>query len=133
MITIHYLKDTVFRDIRWGITDALYAGKSADMTPVERAYAKGWYIPVARVESDDLEKAWKMMQNGVVTESWTLAPPDGVTPLVQPFRHAGDNSSYGWRSASIGDIFELSDGRRFVCAMVGFVEIPHENAPVHID
>jgi hypothetical protein len=86
-----------------------------------------WYVPVAKIEYDDrlsveenLENAYKLLQNGVVTDSWTLSPPDGVDPLVDPITH--DGQQYGHRSMSMGDIITVG-GAQYAVAFAGFVKI----------
>lgn len=85
------------------------------------------YEKVAEVEYDErksvtinLENAYRLLQNGVVTDSWTLSPPDGLTPLVGPHRIGGQD--YGHRSMSIGDLIEYG-GETYVVAMVGFTKV----------
>jgi hypothetical protein len=67
------------------------------------------------------EQAWKWMQNGVVTDSWTLSPPPGLKVLVQPVEHNG--RTYGHRSMDIGDVVEMDDGSFWMCASAGFTRL----------
>jgi hypothetical protein len=111
----------------------LYSNVMTPAAKVQMAAVKmlksivGGYKPVAEFEYDDrksveanLEDAYRTMQNGVVTDSWTLSPPDGLTALVDPINH--DGREYGHRSASMGDIFTV-DGKEYVVASFGFKEV----------
>src|SRR5689334_22963593 len=89
--------------------------------------AEQWYVPVASVEFDgaktieeNLEVAYRLLQNGVVTDSWTLSPPDGVQPLVDPI--SANGQEYGHRSMSIGDIVTLG-GAQYAVAFAGFIKV----------
>jgi hypothetical protein len=86
----------------------------------ERLMAEGVYVAVAEYAGDKLEDAYRLTQNGVVTDSWTLEPPEGLTPLVEPIEEDGEK--YGHRSSSMGDIFVV-DGEMFVVDTVGFTPI----------
>lgn len=63
-----------------------------------------FYTPVAVVQTDDLEEAFELMN------LWEQ--PDRIVALA-PFM----------ASMSVGDVVETEDGRRFLCAPIGFEEI----------
>lgn len=106
MVTVYYLKDKFYSE-----------GVFAKQEQLRKLYADGAYEKVADVATNDLEEAWKMLQNGVVTDSWVLNPPFIVKPLVKP--HLCEGKLYGWRSASMGDVFHKEDGLFYV-EMIGF-------------
>jgi len=108
MIVVKYLSNEHFGRI-WEVQEAL------------EARASGAYTPVLEIESDNLDRAFEIMQNGVVTDSWLLEPVEGTKPLVEPIKHCG--KKYGWRSACVGDIFELN-GTDYLCVAVGFEKLP---------
>lgn len=85
-----------------------------------KLFGEGAYQKMVEIDTDDLDEAYRITQNGVVTESWTLEPPEGTRPLVAPINHNG--KTYGHRSTSVGDILDLN-GKRFVVADFGFIEI----------
>ena len=94
---------------------------------INQLKAQNAYVPVAAIEFDErkplesnLEHAYEVMQNGVVTDSWTLSPPDGLQPLVDPIDHEG--SAMGHRSMSIGDIITVG-GNQYVVAFMGFKKV----------
>jgi hypothetical protein len=86
------------------------------------------YVPVAAVPHDtrvgvefSLDYAYRMMQNGVFSDSWTLEPPHGLKPLLDPIEVDGVGA-YGHRSAMMGDLFEIG-GQRYVVAAIGFLKL----------
>ena len=60
------------------------------------------YQVMARLDTDDLDRAFALMQNGVHTDSWCLDPTREIHPVAQPIYHNGRR--YGHRSTSVGDI-----------------------------
>ncbi len=109
--------------------DIMAPGSTArQLEAVKAIKAVNGYVPVAAVEYDDcksvgdnLEVAYKAMQNGVITDSWTLSPPDGLMPLVDPIKH--DRRDMGHRSMSMGDLIEFG-GNQYVVATFGFKKLP---------
>lgn len=73
---------------------------------------RGAYEKVAEVDGSP-EDAFRLMQNGVVTDSWTLEPPEGLTVCLPP------REGRGHRSMSVGDIV-VEDGEVSICAPFGF-------------
>jgi hypothetical protein len=103
----------------------LFNEKTTDI--VKAVLAINGYTNVAEFEYDDkvsiednLENAYRVLQNGIVSDSWLLDPPDGLTPLVSA--HVHDGNLYGWRSAMKGDLFSV-DGKAYVVANIGFTEV----------
>jgi hypothetical protein len=126
MILVKYLKDDAPRALRLMLRAAdPAASQAAPLAALLAAYAEalrdGWYVDAAEVAGHDLECAFKALQNGGASESWTLAPPPGVTPLLPPITHQG--RQYGNRSVMMGDLFAI-DGQWFVCAAFGFQPLP---------
>jgi hypothetical protein len=124
-IIISYFNDEISRELRWSLMSPLAGEKTVDA--VKAVQAINGYTQVAEFEYDDkvtlednLENAYRVMQNGVVSDSWLLSPPDGLTPLVSA--HARDGSLYGWRSAMTGDLFTV-DGKTHVVANIGFTKV----------
>ena len=101
---------------------------SPDNAPVLEAartlLEQGGYEAVAEVEGDDPELAWALTQNGLRTPSWTLQPPEGLTPLLGPVIHEG--KSYGRRSSMVGDIVRV-DGADWIAVTVGFEKLRTTN------
>lgn len=114
MIRIHHIRDGLLPPTR--VDDDL-------ILSVRRAFAVGRYAAVAELARGDLEDAYRLTQNGVVTESWTLRPPRGLTPLLGPVK-ADDGRLLGRRSTSIGDLMEEMDGGFHVVAWFGFRLVP---------
>lgn len=83
-------------------------------------FEKGGYIRVAEIDGD-LNQAYKFTQNGVLTDSWSQEPLDGVKTF-EPSFHLHDGKRYGLRSTDIGDLM-MQDGRYFRVASIGFTEI----------
>jgi hypothetical protein len=126
-IVVSYVKQDIDNELRYTVS-ASYDNDKMNAT-VRKIQAVDGYMKVAEYEYDDrkdvldnLEDAYRVMQNGVVTDSWTLEPPDGLTPLVEP--HKLDGRDYGHRSASMGDVFSV-DGKDYVVASFGFNEITY--------
>lgn len=121
MITVKYLNDE-----KRHVELKLYTSLKIEGDPREAAAAQhlGMYVAVLEINSDDLDYAFKVMQNTVVTDSWLLLPVEGTRPLVKPIIGV-DGMEYGWRSACVGDIFNLN-GTDHVCAAVGFVALPKQ-------
>lgn len=127
MITVRYLNDDAHEThLR------LFADLKISGTPAAAREAMGFdlYRPVCVIETDDLEEAFALMQNGVRTESWTLEPLPGMWVLVTP--HVRDGERYGWRSACIGDVFERN-GEFYVCARIGFERLAEPVRSAGID
>jgi hypothetical protein len=120
MITVFYVSYDAPREVRSAL-GGLGRGDTNISEVVRDAVRQGHYLPVAEIEGDNIEHAWTMMQNGVMTESWTMAPPKGLRPLAAPLVENG--KTYGHRSADLGDVFVV-DGKAFVCLPVGFGEVP---------
>lgn len=121
MIRVHYFSDKLDGDQRADLTFPV--GENADRQQAEaaaRIWNEGHFQPVAEIATDDLNRAYQILQNGVVSPSWSKHPPVGLTPLVEPVVHNG--RSYGWRSSMMGDVFE-KDGEFFVVARFGFTRI----------
>jgi hypothetical protein len=136
MITVKYLKDDDERygsanDVQVSLERKVYFDLKfgASVQDAIDAKALGMYIPVLQIESDDLEYAFKIMQNGVVTDSWLLMPVSGTTPLVEPIKQGG--RKLGWRSACVGDIFELN-GVDYLCCNVGFAALNKQQSTYEI-
>ena len=128
MITVSFIKYEVNGDDRWRLRQAAKyllraAGANVVAEIVNEFKAKDYYVDVAKLDCDDLEFAWLIMQNGTMSDSWVFEPRRAeITPLVKPFEQ--DGKKVGWRSADIGDLFIFDDGRCFVCADYGFIELP---------
>jgi hypothetical protein len=113
-------------DIRFDIMSARAEAKMIEC--VNNVRVVNGYVPVALFEYDDrlsiqanMETVYKAMQNGVITDSWTLFPPDGLTALVDPIKH--DGQDMGHRSMSMGDMVEYG-GNQYVVATFGFLRLP---------
>jgi hypothetical protein len=124
-IIISYFNDEISRELRWSLMSPLAGEKTVDA--VKAVQAINGYTQVAEFEYDDkvtlednLENAYRVLQNGIVSDSWLLDPPDGLTPLVSA--HVHDGNLYGWRSAMKGDLFSV-DGKAYVVANIGFTEV----------
>lgn len=111
MIRVYYVSETLPDRDRAAVM------LGGDPAIVRRLFAAGSYRPVCELDTDDLEEAWKILQNGIVTPSWVLEPPAGVRPLVEPY--VANGRRYGWRSSCVGDVYEI-DGVPHVVASIGF-------------
>jgi hypothetical protein len=125
VITVKYVGYDIPNDLQYQV---MAPRATVNVNAIKAIKAlEGGYVPVAEIEYDDklnlmdnLEYAYKILQNGVVTDSWTLMPPDGLKALVDPIERNGQ--TYGHRSASMGDIF-IVDGKEYVVATYGFEEL----------
>ena len=120
MIAIHHLdwaddEDTEMRDLRFKATMPGLEGNQVEAVRV--LAGKGLYKLMCEVDTDRPEYAYKLTQNGVVTDSWTLEPPQGLKVLVAPIEK--DGKTYGHRSTSMGDVM-IIDNKVFVVATFGF-------------
>jgi hypothetical protein len=118
--------DMITDKLRWDIM-APHDDDKKRIAAVNAIKAVNGYVPVAAIEYDErqsletnLEHAYKLLQNGVITDSWTLSPPDGLTALVDPINENGQ--TYGHRSASMGDLFEYG-GNQYTVATFGFTKV----------
>jgi hypothetical protein len=125
-IRVAYLKnDAGLRDLAWDLRIA--SRSDGDLPPlIEKVKALDGYLDVAEVEVDErkdlhtcLEYVWSIMQNGIITDSWTLSPPDGLTPLVEPYKI--DGRDYGHRSSDVGDLYTYQ-GKTYMVGSIGFIE-----------
>lgn len=82
----------------------------------------GLYELVATSIDDDVEEMYRLTQNGVESENWSLNPSDKLSPTEPNFHESINGNKLGRRSTSIGDIIE-KDGRLLLCNTVGFDEI----------
>ena len=105
----------------------LYGDVADQIIAARKLREQNGYVPVAVITFDptksvesNLEHAFRLMQNGVASDSWTLYPPDGLKPLVEPINENGQQ--YGHRSADIGDLFDVG-GQQFIVARFGFKNI----------
>ena len=123
---VHFVRFDIPDDMRWDIM-TLRGSEAEVKVAVDKVKGVNGYVPVAAIEyderqslQDNLEHAYRITQNGVVTDSWTMSPPDGLMPLVDPIREGG--REYGHRSMSVGDIVEYG-GNQHVVASVGFKKV----------
>jgi len=92
------------------------------------ALAEGLYEHVADVEGDDLDFLYAATNNGVVSDSWSRKPPEGVKP-IEPSYHLGeDGTRYGRRSTSVGDLI-VANGRLHAVAKLGFHDLGPDPRP----
>ena len=83
-------------------------------------FEQGGYVRVAEIEGD-MNQAYTATQNGVLSDSWSQEPPEGVKTF-EPSFHLHDGKRYGRRSTDVGDLMQ-QDGRYFRVASIGFTEI----------
>lgn len=84
-----------------------------DHGAIKRALAAGLYVDVAEFDGDDPEELFRITQNGVDRESWSLTPPAGLHPVP------GAVGEHGLRSMMVGDVL-VSDGQVYACDLFGF-------------
>lgn len=123
---VHYVGYDIPDELRYDIMSLRGSAEECKVV-VDKLKAVNGYVRVAAIEYDErqslegnLEHAFHIMQNGVVTDSWTLSPPDGLHALVDPIKENG--REYGHRSMSVGDIVEYG-GSQHVVASMGFKKI----------
>lgn len=148
MITIHHLREDIEHEKRLSITfpmtnEIAILGKIVHnaekdgriqklarelhsavsmMTQVEAARAgmlEGLYEPVADIDLTNKDDAYVMMQNGVISPSWSRQPPEGLKPRPGTTKVIG-GKVWGARSTSVGDIID-DNGVLFVVANSGFL------------
>jgi hypothetical protein len=123
------------RDEQWNLrADVMCSYANEHLIPAVKAVLNvgGAFVAVATFESplddlDALERAWIVTQNGVISDSWSQRPPEGLTPLGETFFVRHDKRSnadvrFGRKSSDKGDIFQI-DNKFYVCASIGFTEI----------
>ena len=81
----------------------------------------GAYEAVAEVDSENLEEAYYLTQNGIASDSWSRFPPEKVRPLGQTSFEI-NGRSYGRKTTAVGDVF-IKDDEAFVVASFGFEKI----------
>ena len=79
----------------------------------------GQYVPVAIVDLEDIDYAEVFRVCNHIDEMWWKNPE-----VIEVF---GD---LRWRSMSVGDMVELSDGRKFRCMPVGWEELNADDSQV---
>lgn len=84
---------------------------------VSRALEAGIYKVVAIIDSDDRDLIFAQTQNGILVESWSRTPPDGITVAGSGLREG-----LSCRSTSVGDLM-ISDGQVMAVANIDFTPI----------
>lgn len=85
-------------------------------------YRLNGYQKVARVNTDKINDAYQLTQNGVVVESWSSHPSPKVY-RIEPSYHLHNMIRYGRRSTSVGDLLQSENGDWFVVDRFGFIPI----------
>jgi hypothetical protein len=92
------------------------------MITVLHANQDSTFTPVAQVDSDDLEFAWRWTQN--IQDSWSNGGPEDMNEKVKVLAPlpVANGKTYGLRSTSMGDRMEIN-GRLFEVAFAGFTQV----------
>lgn len=113
---------TVFHYTDQAACDNTSLSWNPDAHTVARLFCQpGNYEVMARLDTDDLERAFALMQNGVHTDSWCLDPTPEIHPVASPIV-TNTGRKYGHRSTSVGDILRAPHGDYVVLGR-GFQEI----------
>lgn len=88
---------------------------------VAQALAAGLYVAVATSDHDD-DGIWTATQNGILSDSWSRLPPEGIAPLGPGTIVAG-GERYGYASSDVGDVV-FRDGTWTMVDRAGFAEVP---------
>src|SRR3546814_458539 len=118
VITLMHMKSDLDPDQRWNLSG--FSG--TPRSEVARAALDAdSYVAVAEIDSDSLDDAYMLTQNGLVSDSWSRMPPKGVTPLGGGIIRAGGRE-LGYKSTEVGDVM-LLNGKAYVVDTLGFAEI----------
>jgi hypothetical protein len=119
MIIVYHIKNIITGEERYSLTTDF---DKNHVTLVREAFFNdAKYEPVAAVNTDDLEYAYAATNNGVISQSWSREPPEGVIPVFPGF-HIIRGEIYGRKSSEVGDVFDLN-GVRYVVASCGFTPL----------
>lgn len=118
-VTVWHIRMDVTVEERLSVT--LPFGNNKRPVAAAALFASGGYERVATVDTDDMERAWVLTQNGAYSPSWSRLPPKGVTPL-EPSSFEVDGERLGRKSSEVGDIFE-KDGAFHVVDTLGFAAL----------
>src|SRR3546814_18936869 len=78
------------------------------------------YVAVAEIDSDSLDDAYMLTQNGLVSDSWSRLPPKGVTPLGGGIIRAG-GLARAYKYTEVVDV-RLLNGMAYVVDPCGFAQ-----------
>lgn len=120
MTVWHLCEDRAEREARLDAQTGFDPGRQ--MAAVGALWGAGAYVATCEVAGDDPNTAYRKTQNGgPETDSWTLKPPEGLTPLLPPIEAEG--RVWGRRSTMMGDVIEVPGRGRLVVARVGFASL----------
>lgn len=122
-VTILHMKHSLDRDTRIRLSLPLDEGGRS--TLALSVYENDGYEAVAKIDTNHLEEAYTLTQNGVLTPSWSVDCPEGVTPLGKGYVVI-NGLELGYKSSEIGDIFLLGE-EAFVVDTFGFEKIEDWN------
>lgn len=117
-ITLLHMKMDLDRDTRWALSGV---GDKNRAEAARTALEAELYVAVAEIDTEDLDRAYMLTQNGIVSDSWFLDPPPGVRPLGDAHTGPG-GQKLGHKSTEMGDVM-IKDGKAFVVDIFGFAEI----------
>lgn len=120
MITIMHMPYDLDKDRRFSlVTPYRYEAERARLAL--ELLQEGVYEAVARVDTQNLDEAYMLTQNGGQSESWSRFPPKKVQPLGQGYVEM-NGRKLGYKSSEVGDVF-IREGEAFVVAVFGFEKI----------
>jgi hypothetical protein len=125
MIIVFHSKEDLPHKLRWDINMCGLdnGAEEKHAAKVAEAFKAGYYEAVAVCNTNDLEDAWRWIQNGVATDSWCLAADlNHWIPIYPDFHLCADGRKLGRRSSMVGDVFNVN-GEYHVCSSIGFTKL----------
>jgi len=114
----------VHEDAPMSLTRELFMIRTQDHAlAVRELWAQGFYTQMAQSDGDSLSMAYRITQNGVDYDSWSMDDIPGLK-VMTPCRVRGGRV-LGHRSTSVGDILENNQGR-WIVASFGFLPLDME-------
>lgn len=86
-----------------------------------RIMNNGGYHEAAVIDTDDLDHAYALTQNGLHSDSWSQFPPEGVIPSGPGYIDT-PHGKFGYKSSEVGDVL-VKDGVAYVVDTLGFAEV----------
>jgi hypothetical protein len=118
MIRVYHLHDNAPEALA---RDATWIRGPEHLHAIRELWNAGHYVEVAHALTTNLNQAYTLTQNGVLSSSWCIDPANGLTPLTAGITQ-GDRVC-GLRSSMVGDIMQKSDGTLWAVANIGFVQV----------
>jgi hypothetical protein len=118
MIRVYHLHDNAPESLA---REATWIRGPNDLHSIRELWNAGHYVEVAHALTTNLNQAYTLTQNGVLSDSWCHDPANGLTPMSAGIIQS--DRVCGLRSSMVGDIMQKEDGTLWAVANIGFVQV----------